>query len=68
MLIIRPNCVIVEEEEKKPNLKWILRAQEAKLDAQSMYERNNVCPNCHLVLPTCGQCDICGYTKRKNKH
>lgn len=68
MLIIRPNCVVIEEEEKNPKLKWVLRAQEAKLSAQSMYERNNVCPNCHLVLPTCGQCDICGYTKRKNKH
>ena len=65
MYISRPNCVIITEDKKNATfISRLLDEKDAAINSRLNYEKHNVCPECHFVLPTSGVCD-CGYVKQK---
>ena len=65
MYISKGNCsIILDKNSERKNLFMIIKRQDMEAIKQQRYEKNNVCPHCHLVLPLNGECE-CGYIKSR---
>ena len=61
------------EEESKPKLNgkiaYFLRLKDQELSRQRAWDRKNICPHCHVVLTTLGECaNDCGYIKSRKRY